>query len=233
MSARHAAAVQESAAITRVQWRLMKKAGSAMIDLNRVLRILNARRIRFVLTGAHAIGGWTGQPRATKDVDILVKAGRSHARAVKALGEAFPQLEVRTFSGLTAFFVRGDTQSVIDVAYPHRADIEETLAHPIWVEDAGMRYRIPSLESALANKYGAMLTLSRDPVKRMQDATDFAKMVQHASEAGQRPIDADRLRELGEMVWQAGGGDEVLGLVALVQRGEVLNLNAVFGTPGA
>ncbi len=186
------------------------------------------KRIPFVLTGAHALGGWTGEPRTTHDVDILVKGGRNQARAVKALRELYPHLEIRTFAGVTGFFIPGDNKSVIDVTYPHRADIQETLAHPVWVEDEGLKYRIPSLEAALANKYGAMQTLSRDPGKRLTDAGDFTKMVQHSMAQGQRPIDLDRLRSLGEKVWPSGGGDEILGLVETVVNGGVVDLHALY-----
>jgi hypothetical protein len=188
---------------------------------------LTNKRIPFVLTGAHAIGGWTGDPRATHDVDILVKGGRNHARAVKALRELYPHLEVHTFFGVTGFFVPGEKKSVIDVTYPHRDDIAETLAHPIWIEDAGLRYRIPALEAALANKYGAMLALSRDPGKRLTDAADFTKMVQHSFEEGQQLIDLDRLRELGEKVWPEGGGDEILRLIELIKGGGIVDLNVL------
>ena len=146
------------------------------------------------------MGGWTGRPRATKDVDILVKGGRNHARAVKALRALYPHLEVRDFYGVISFFLPGETESVIDVTYPHRADIEETLAHPIWVEDKGLKYRIPSLEAALANKYGAMLTPTRDPGKRLQDAADFTNMVRHSTEEGQQAIDTDKLIALADEV---------------------------------
>ena len=227
-TAKHARAVQLSAEITNRQWWLMKKPEPAKIVLGKILSTLSAKRIPFVLTGAHAIGGWTGDPRATHDVDILVKAGRNHARAVKTLRELYPHLEVRTFSGVTAFFVPGDKRSVIDVIYPHRDDIVETLAHPIWVEDGGLRYRIPSLEASLANKYGAMLSLSRDPGKRLLDAADFTKMVRHSIDEGEQAIDLERLRVLGEMVWPGGGGDEILGLVELIKQGGIVNLHALY-----
>ena len=73
-----------------------------------ILRTLIQKRIPFVLTGAHGIGGWTGRPRNTQDVDILVKAAGTHGRAVKAMRTLYPQLEVRAFTGLTAFFVQGE-----------------------------------------------------------------------------------------------------------------------------
>ncbi len=211
----------------RLQW--SNRVAASPVDLNLILKTLTQKRIPFVLTGAHGIAGWTGKPRNTQDVDLLVKAGRNHARAVKAIGSLYPQLEVRKFTGVTAFFVPGETTSVIDVTYPHRPDIEETLANPTWVvnQEQGLRYRIPSLEEALANKYGAMLNRKRHLDKRMQDAVDFTRMVQHSGDAAQQPIDLERLEALGEKVWPSGGGHEILGLVAQVRAGRAINLDSL------
>src|SRR5947209_2352942 len=203
VSAKHARAVRLSAEITNTQWRLMKKPEPAKIELRAILQTLTNKRIPFVLTGAHALGGWTGDPRATHDVDILVKGGRNHARAVKAVRELYPELEVRDFAGVIAFFIPGEKQSVIDITYPHRADLQETLANPVWVEDKerGLRYRIPSLEAALANKYGAMVTPNRALDRRGQDAVDFTAIVRHSMDEGRAPIDMKKLEMLGEKVW--------------------------------
>src|SRR5260370_34870885 len=57
-----------------------------------VITVLNEAGAKFVLMGAHAIGGWMDNPRATKDVDGLV-AVRSVKKAVRALLAAFPDLE--------------------------------------------------------------------------------------------------------------------------------------------
>jgi hypothetical protein len=205
----------------------MKKKASAKIELHQILQTLTSKKIPFVLTGAHAIGGWTGEPRATKDVDILVKPGRNFARAVKAIRELYPHLEMKNFHGVAAFFVPGETKSVIDVTYPHRPDIEATLATPLWVEEGDLRYRIPYLEAALANKYGAMITLNRNPLKRQQDAVDFGKMVRHSLEKGQQTIDPKKLRALGEKVWSGGGGDEILRLVEEIKQGRIVDVNAL------
>jgi hypothetical protein len=173
------------------------------------------------LTGAHATGNWTGRPRATHDVDILAKGGRNCARAVKALRELYPTLQVRDLSGVTAFFVPGEKQSVIDVTFPHRVDLQVTLATAIWIEDEGQRYRIPTLEAALTNKYGAMLTLWRDPGKRAIDASDFYFMVRHSDEPGRTPIDLTLLESLGKKVLPSGGGQEILDMVAQARAGSV------------
>ncbi len=222
----HAAAVRESADMTRVQWGLMQKPEHAKIELNAIIQALQAKKIPFVLTGAHGIGGWTGRPRATHDVDILTKAGRNHSRAVKALRELYPHLEARSFPGVIGLFLPGERESVIDVIYPHRPDRAETLTHSVWVEDQGLRYCIPSREAALANKYGAMLNFTRPVGSRFIDAGDFSFMVQHSTDEGQQPIDLDLLRTLGEKVWPSGG-DEILRLVEQVKAGGLLDLNSL------
>jgi hypothetical protein len=208
------------------------KLAPSPVDLKEIIRTLNQKKIPFVLTGAHAIGGWTGRPRDTHDVDILIKSGRNHARAVKAMKELYPGLETKVLFGVTAFFLPGETQSVLNVTYPHRADNAATLEQAIWLEKDGLRYRILTLENALANKYGAMLAVSRDPLKRALDAVDFGWMVRHSSDPGQTPIDLERLRTLGELVWPGGGGEEILRLVEEVKTGRIVDLNALSHRPG-
>jgi hypothetical protein len=129
------------------------------------------------------------------------------------------------------FVPPGEKESVIDVIYPHWADIEETLARPVWTEnkEAGLRYRIPELEPALSNKYGAMLTSSRESRKRRQDILDFEWMVVHSASAGRRPIDLERLEALGEKVRPRGGGKEILRLVECVKAGQAITLESLEG----
>jgi len=232
----HNEAVQESFFLQKqYRSRWSDKVAASPVDLNQVLRTLIRKKIRFVLTGTHGIGGWTGVPRDTHDVDLLVKGGRTHGRAVQAMKELYPGLLVLDFAGVTSFFIPGEKRSVIDVTYPHRADIEETLAHPIWTEDkaAALRYRIPDLEPAMANKYGAMLTPTRESRKRRQDILDFEAMIDHSMDPGQRPIDLERLALLGEKVWPGGGGEEILRLVDQVKSGKPITLESIGGQGNA
>jgi hypothetical protein len=227
---RHDDAVQETIALARQFHELWGHCvTSSPVDLILVLKTLSERRIPFVLTGCHGIGSWTGRPRATKDVDILVKGGRNHDRATKAIAKLYPQLERRDFAGAAAFFVAGSNESVIDVVFPYRADQEETLAHPVWTENKehGLRYRVPSLEAALANKYGAMLTATRDARKRQMDAVDFGWMVVHSLDAGCQAIDLQKLETLGDMVWPGGGGQEILRLVEQAKAGKPINFDTL------
>ncbi len=199
----HAAAVAECDELSEQCLQMWHPRAAGMVDRKEIVRTLSAKKIPFVLTGTHGISGWTGRVRATHDVDILVKGGRNLARAVKAMRELYPSLEVRLFAGVTSFLLPGEKESRIDVTYPHRADLQETLATAIWVEEGSLRYRIPTLEAALANKYGAMATPTRDPGKRSVDASDFYFMVKHSMDEGRQPIDLDQLALLGEKVWPA------------------------------
>lgn len=226
----HDDAVQVSVFLEK-QYRRMWSDGMAAspVNLYQIVRTLTEKRIPFVLTGTHGIGAWTGRPRATYDVDILVKSGRNLVRAVNAIKALYPQLEVRVFFGVTGFFIPGETQSVIDVTYPHRTDLQETLGNPTWTEnqEERLRYRVPRLEEALANKYGAMLTLSRRLDKRLIDAADFTVMVQHSMDEGREPIVLERLATLGEMVWPGGGGKEILHMVDQVKAGQAIHIDVL------
>lgn len=226
----HDEAVQQSFQLTQQFYRLWGHTmPTSPVDLRVVLQTLTSKKIPFVLTGAHGIGGWTGRPRSTKDIDILVKGGRNHARAVKAIKELYPELETKDHGGVIAFYVPGDIDSVIDVTFPLRDDQIETLSNPTWTENEamGLRYRVPSLEEALANKYGAMLTPARASRKRRQDIIDFEYMVQHSMDKGRKPIDLDRLEVLGNKVWPGGGGKEILRLVDEVKAGKAINLDSL------
>lgn len=201
---------------------------SPSVDVVQILKTLTQKRIPFVLTGAHGIATWTGVAGNTQDVDILVKGGRNHTRAVNAIKELYPNLVVEDHGEAFAFYIPGEQDSVIDVTYPVRDNQLETLANPTWTENKklGIRYRVPSLEEALANKYGAMLTPNRKPDKRHVDAADFTRMVRRSTEQGRKPIDLKRLEILGEMVWP-GGGKEILRLVNEVKAGKAINLESL------
>ena len=50
-------------------------------DFKEFLSVLNAHRVKYLVVGAYAVS-IHAQPRATKDLDILVKADAENAKAV-------------------------------------------------------------------------------------------------------------------------------------------------------
>src|SRR5262245_28752855 len=138
-----AAAVRECAHLS-AEYR--RRFAMPEIDWKKIAAALQAKKIPFVLTGAYGIATWTGRPRSTHDVDILVKAGRNLQRAVKTVQELYPNLEMHILHGVYAFFVPGERESVIDVTYPHRDDIARTLETATVHNVDGVDVRIPRLE---------------------------------------------------------------------------------------
>jgi Nucleotidyltransferase of unknown function (DUF6036) len=67
-------------------------------DFKELLSILNAHRVKYLVVGAYAVAIYA-QPRATKDLDILVKADGENAQAVfAALAQFGAPLEGLTFA---------------------------------------------------------------------------------------------------------------------------------------
>jgi len=188
-----------------------------LITPQEVIRVLNEAKVRFMLLGAHGVGGWTREPRATKDVDVLV-AARSHNKAVRALLTAFPHLQAEDHQVVTRLRDPETAAVMLDVMKPNQPLYHEALKHTHPVESGGQKYLIPSLEMALAMKFSAMISLTRSDDKKHFDAGDFIRMVRANPD-----IDLRKLHTLGQLVYN-GGGDEIVEMVRKVRAGEKLTL---------
>ncbi|HEY7313695.1 MAG TPA: hypothetical protein VH643_30375 [Gemmataceae bacterium] len=182
-----------------------------------VIRVLNAVRVKFMLLGAHGLGGWMGKPRATEDVDVLVGT-RGHKKAVSALLAAFPHLQAEDHEVVTRLRDPETGTIVIDVMKPNQPLYRDALKYRHTVQSGGQTYSIPSLELALTTKFAAMISLTRADRDKFQDARDFMYIVD--SNPG---IDLVKLRALGQLVYN-GGGDEIVENVRKVRAGEKLTL---------
>ena len=91
-----------------------------------VIKVLNDADVKFMLLGAHGIGGWLRDPRATQDVDVLV-AMRSQKKAINALRTAFPQLDVEDHPVVTRFREKETGEVRIDVMKPNQELFREGL----------------------------------------------------------------------------------------------------------
>jgi len=87
-------------------------------DYRELLSILNARRVKYLVIGAYAVGIYA-QPRATKELDILIKADPENANAVFAalaeFGTPLGTLSVADFSEPGAFFRIGHEPVGLDI----------------------------------------------------------------------------------------------------------------------
>src|SRR5947209_15533466 len=79
-----------------------------------VIAVLNQASVKFVLVGAHGLGGWMQKPRATQDVEVLV---------------AFPHLEADDDDVVTRLRDRESKEVRIDVMKPKQPLFREALKH--------------------------------------------------------------------------------------------------------
>ena len=87
-------------------------------DFKELLSILNEHRVKYLVVGAYAVA-IHAQPRATKDLDILVKADADNAKAVFAalakFGAPLEGLTAADFSEPGPFFRMGRAPVGVDV----------------------------------------------------------------------------------------------------------------------
>jgi hypothetical protein len=207
----HAITLQDSAALSR---HYMPRS----ILPTDVIRVLNNAKVSFVLIGAHGAFGWmkVEEARITKDVDLLV-AAKHEKKALKALLGKFPYLEIIELPIVTRLKDPETGQMVIDLMKPtelYRAAFKHT--HTVLA--GKLKYRVPSLEMALAMKFAAMISPNREDVKKIVDSHDFIVMVRANPD-----LDSEKLKTLGDLVYSEGG-QGILELVRRVRAGETLIL---------
>jgi hypothetical protein len=87
-------------------------------DFKELLSVLNAHRVKYLVVGAYAVA-IHAQPRATKDLDILVRADAENARAVFAalaqFGAPLHGLTAADFAEQGPFFRMGREPIGIDI----------------------------------------------------------------------------------------------------------------------
>lgn len=211
-SSRHRRALGISSELTQI-YRRMYKPAAAMISPEDVIRILNRAKVKFILMGTHGISGWRGEPRATQDVDVLIRKSH-HRKAIRAVQKAYPDLVLEELPAVTRFLDPLDQKPVIDLMKPEEDLYQEVFSNSVRV---GKTHFVPNLEMALASKYAAMSSEYRESEKKHLDAADFISMVKfHYDE-----IARDMIFSLGEMV-KNGGGAEIQNLIEEAKCGRLL-----------
>lgn len=209
----HQAALEASRALGSYFARMYPEAG-LMIDPLDVIETLTQAGVRVVLIGAHGIGGWMQQARATRDVDVVVRKTH-HKKAVKALSQRFPDLPIDEQVVVTRFLDPASREPVIDVLRPvglYKHVFENSVV-------AAGGHQVPSVEMAIASKFNAMVSRNREEEKQHLDASDFIQMVKR----NQSRLTRDRLKMLGETIYQ-GGGRDLLAMVDDVLAGRRLRI---------
>ena len=177
-----------------------------------VARVLKAAGINYVIVGARAANGYTGRPRATVDVDVIVQFPK---KAADAIAKAFPDLTIQDTPVVTRF--KDQDMEAIDLMKPTASKLwSRLLKDSCEITIAGESVLVPQLEGVLAAKFASMVSPMRRLLDKQQDGVDFGRIVQ-----ANPKINLDVLKELGELVYD-GGGAELLKLAADARAGKRL-----------
>lgn len=187
------------------------------IPVEAIVRVLNAEKIRFVLAGAHGTAGWRNQARATEDVDLVVMA-KHVKKATRLLEAAYPELQGEDHEVVVRLRHRDTKKVAIDLMKTNQPLYAAAFKHALATTIQGEPCHIPTLEMALAMKFSAMISLTREDYKKHMDAADFIRMVKVNAD-----IDLEKLAALGDLVYP-GGGKETVDKVRQVRAGQRLQL---------
>jgi hypothetical protein len=180
--------------------------------------ILAQHGIEYVLIGGHVLGYFSGIPRATVDVDVIVAAHHA-SRAVQAIQKKFPHFESADLAENVRFSSRQGTSGFdserIDVVRATQPFFQTILkSHTTEVRSKGQVLRLPTPEGAVALKFAAAISPYRADESRPQDRVDLVAIVRKQPELRQ-----DVLAELGELIYP-GGGKELVRFVEAVRSGK-------------
>jgi hypothetical protein len=87
-------------------------------DFKELFAILNAAKVRYLVVGGYAVS-FHAQPRATKDLDLLVKPDHANAealyRALSEFGAPLEGLKPSDFAEAGSFFRMGTPPLMVDI----------------------------------------------------------------------------------------------------------------------
>src|SRR5438477_6277623 len=139
-----------------------------------VARVLRKAGVKYVIVGAHAANGYTGRPRATVDVDVIVQFPKKATRAIRSV---FPHLRIHDTPVVTRFM--DQDMEAIDVMKPSASKLwSRLLAEPREIQVENQTIRIPTLEGVLASKFSSMVSPMRRLPDKKLDGVDFIRIVE-------------------------------------------------------
>lgn len=178
-------------------------------DIVRVIEVFKAKRARWVVVGAHAIGLIT-EPRATVDFDFIVDAAKLDD-LIRGLTKVFGALDERDIGAaiqlkaLDVDLIRSSDHPLFQLALDERRTVGD--------------WRVPRTEVLIVLKFMAAVSLRRNRLKRIQDIYDIG-LVYETAKAG---LDRALMIELSRQVY-AGAEAEFRELLDKLDRGEPISI---------
>jgi predicted nucleotidyltransferase len=148
-------------------------------DYKEMLQCLLEENVRFLLVGAYAVAVY-GYPRATKDIDIFVRAVPENAssllKALARFGAPLSGVSESDFSTEGIVFQIGNSPRRIDILTRiSGVEFERAYANRKTISVAGMDVPIISLEDLIANKLATGRTQDLADVEKLQSLSSEKK----------------------------------------------------------
>jgi hypothetical protein len=143
-------------------------------DFKELLAILNAEQVKYLVVGGYAVS-LHAQPRATKDLDILIKPDQDNAealfRALTEFGAPLEGLQPRDFAEPGSFFRMGTPPVMVDIL-PEISGVE--------FDDAWSRRVVETIDAKTGLQAifisAADLIAAKQAAGRPQDLADVAAL---------------------------------------------------------
>ena len=150
-------------------------------DYRDMLQCLLKENVRFLLVGAYAVAVY-GYPRATKDIDIFVRAGPENAtslmKALARFGAPLSDISESDFSQEGIVFRIGSSPRRIDILTRiSGVEFERAYANRQTVSVEGMDIPVISLEDLIANKRASGRTQDLADLEKLQSVAAPKKQV--------------------------------------------------------
>lgn len=152
-------------------------------DFKKLLSLFNDHRVKYLVVGGYAVS-FHSQPKATKDLDILIKADLANASAVYAamakFGAPLHNLVPKDFIEKGKFYRMGRPPLMIDIL-PEISDIDFDAAWEKRVEveiGKGLRVHFIDADSLVKSKLAS---------GRPEDVADVAVLRQAAQSLTKKP----------------------------------------------
>jgi hypothetical protein len=177
-------------------------------DFKDLLSAFNAANVRYLIVGGYAVS-LHAQPRATKDLDILISTDAENSKAVyialTKFGAPVDGLSAKDFAEPDNFFRMGTPPVMVDIL-PKISGVEFENAWPrrvtVAIDDALMVSFI-SRDDLLAAKIAAGRAQDLADVVALRESAKHENAEQHASSHGISPAvdEIQRIRAQGREEW--------------------------------
>jgi hypothetical protein len=144
-----------------------------------IAKILNRMKVFYVFGGGVIVGCWTGDPRATEDVDLILGKGAPVRKIVAAIGKIRKDLKSTIYPSVIRFEGKSPTgqRNLIDLIRPYDGVYSHAEEYFVDITVQGVPVRIPTPEMLVVMKFAAATSLTRAPLKQAQDMIDLKTVV--------------------------------------------------------